>query len=258
MISFVSVINGAILTAKKQFKTFTSLSALVPISISILLLIFPLEYKFEALFFGTLVGYTIELIVSKISLKKVLLKVDCKSIKKRSGNFSKIIKSMPNLVFSGIIMSGCLVVDQLMATLAGEGAVAMINFGNRISLGLISILAIVWAVLYPYFINYASINDFKSLRKSLGIFSLLIVILMVPFCGILAFFSEEIISILYERGAFIKKDTIIVANIQIFYFLHLPLYALCMICTRVVNALENTHIILIGNILLCSGFPCSK
>ena len=137
-----------------------------------------------------------------------------------------------------------------MATLAAEGAVAMINFGNRISLGLISILAIVWAVLYPYFINYASINDFKSLRKSLGIFSLLIVILMVPFCGILAFFSEEIISILYERGAFIKKDTIIVANIQIFYFLHLPLYALCMICTRVVNALENTHIILIGNILL--------
>ena len=147
-------------------------------------------------------------------------------------------------------MGGCLVVDQLMATLAGEGAVAIINFGNRLTLGLISVSVIIWTVLYPYFIKFVSMNDYKSLRKSLGIFSFLIVTFLVPLCGGLALFSEEIISILYERGAFVKKDTIIVANIQMFYFLHIPLYVLCMICVRVANALENTQIILIGNIIL--------
>lgn len=250
LISFISLVNGSILTAKKQFKTFTILPVLVPISILVFLFSFPSEFKFEALLIGTLIGFALELLVSKLSLKTVLLKFDYNLIKKSSRDFSKIIKSMPSLVLSGIIMSGCLIVDQLMAVLAGEGAVAMINFGNRIALGLISILAIVWTVLYPYFIRYTSINDFKSLRKILGIFSLLIVIFLIPLCGSLAIFSEEIISILYERGAFVRKDTIIVANIQMFYFLHLPLYALCMICTRVANALENTQVILIGNILL--------
>ena len=36
-------------------------------------------------------------------------------------------------------MSGCLIVDQTMAVLAGEGAVAMISFGNRLTLGLLSL-----------------------------------------------------------------------------------------------------------------------
>ena len=250
LISFISLINGAILTAKTQFKTFTSLPALVPISILIFLICFPLEYKFEALFIGTLIGFLLELLASKLSLKTVLTKIDFGLIKKNSWEFNKIIKSVPSLIFSGIIMGGCLVVDQLMATLAGEGAVAIINFGNRLTLGLISVSVIIWTVLYPYFIKFASINDYKSLRKSLGIFSFLIVTFLVPLCGGLALFSEEIISILYERGAFVKKDTIIVANIQMLYFLHIPLYVLCMICVRVANALENTQIILIGNIIL--------
>ena len=51
------------------------------------------------------------------------------------------MRQWPTLAVSGFVMSGCLIVDQTMAVLAGEGAVAMISFGNR-ALGLLSLVAV--------------------------------------------------------------------------------------------------------------------
>ena len=58
-------------------------------------------------------------------------------------------------------MSGCVIVDQTMAVLAG-GAVAMISFGNRLTLGLLSLSSVLWTVLFPQFIDRSSIDNSMS------------------------------------------------------------------------------------------------
>ena len=157
---------------------------------------------------------------------------------------------MPNMVLSGIIISGCLIVDQVMASLAGKGAVAMINFGNKVPLGLISVLAILGTVLYPTFVKYASISEYDLLRKCFLRFSAISFLILFPMCVFISFFSDSLIKILFEHGEFLSKDTVVVANIQTLYLLFVPLFVVSMICMRVINTLENTRIYLLGNSLL--------
>ena len=66
----------------------------------------------------------------------------------------------------------------------------------------------------------------------------------------LSLFFRQLIKILFERGAFHNSDTVIVANIQSLYLLFVPLFVVSMICMRVINALENTSIYLLGNSML--------
>ena len=247
LLSLLSVINASVLTARQHFKAYTTLPALVPVSIIITLLIWPEASLFAGLLLGTVIGYTAEFLVGLICLKDVLRLFTYRVIKRPHTAFLKITRSMRPMFISGVIMSGCMIVDQFMAVLAGDGAVAMINYGNRITLGLISVIAIFWTVLYPNFVKMAAVADFPALRATFWRFSMLGIIGLVPLCGLLAYFSKDLIMLLFERGAFTQNDTAIVAKIQSLYLMHIPCYALCMMCMRAVNAMENTNLLLIGN-----------
>ena len=247
LLSLLSVINASVLTARQNFKAYTTLPALVPVSIIITLLIWPKESLFAGLLLGTVIGYSAEFLAGLICLKDVLRLFTYRVIKRPHAAFLKITQSMRPMFISGVIMSGCMIVDQFMAVLAGDGAVAMINYGNRITLGLISVIAIFWTVLYPNFVKMAAATDFPALRATFWRFSMLGIIGLVPLCGLLAYFSKDLIMLLFERGAFTQNDTAIVAKIQSLYLMHIPCYALCMMCMRAVNAMENTNLLLIGN-----------
>ena len=249
LLSLLSVINASVLTARKNFTAFTTLPALVPVSIIIALLMSPKEFLFVGLIVGTLFGYLIEFLVGLMCLRNILPSITYRLIKIPHAGFVKIVGSMRPMFISGVIMSGCLVVDQSMALLAGGGAVATINYGNRVTLGLISVIAIFWTVLYPNFVSMAVTANFAELRATLWRFAGLGLLGLLPLCGLIAFFSEDLIVLLFERGAFMQSDTIIVAKIQAVYLMHIPFYVLCMICMRVANALENTRILLVGNAL---------
>ena len=250
LFSLISVINGSVLVALRKFKTFTFLPIIIHLSTITFLLFTPKKYLFEGLLIGTLIGFLLELLISKICLYDILKKLKPRFFKEKNKDFKKIIKSMPNMVLSGSIISGCLIVDQVMALLAGDGAVAMINFGNRIPLGIISLIAIIWTVLYPNFVKSASTSDYVSLRKDLVLFSSLSFLLLLPICVGLSFFSKDLISVLFEHGAFLEKNTIVVSNILTLYLLFIPLFVVSMLCIRVINALEKPNIFLLGSFLL--------
>ena len=250
LISMLSTINKSVLIAKEQFKTNNILPIFIPLSILITLSASSQNHIFQALLIGTVIGFFLEFLISSLSLQNIISKMDFSKVKRSSLELNKIFKAMPSMFLSGILMSSCFVVDQIMAIIAGEGSVAIINFGNRVPLGLISIMAIIWTVLYPSFINYAYDKNYVGLQKSLLRFSYLSVLILLPVCGLFSFFSQDIVKILFERGAFDATDTIIVSSVQTVYLTHIPLYVICMICTRILNSLEKTNIILLGNVLL--------
>ena len=249
LISLITVINSSVLTAKGKFKAHFSLPFFISSSILLALVTAPKEYMFEALLLGTLFGRFLELVVSGSYLSDVFLRFHYNLIKETSIGFKKIVTSMPPMVMSGVIMNGCLIIDPIMATLAGDGSVAMIQFGSVVPLGFITIISVFWTVLYSNFVKLAAMNDYTSLKRSLWRFCGIGIVALFPLCGSFAYFSEHIITIFFERGAFLASDTVIVSNIQTLYLLHIPLFVLCMVCIRLINALENTQMLLWGNIL---------
>ena len=250
LLSLMSLVNKSVLSAREQFNTYNILPIFIPLSIVIALTIFPENSIFEALLLGTIVGFTLEFAIGALCLRKVILKINYKTFNKTTMEFKKIIRAMPTMFLSGMIMSGCLVVDQLMAIFAGEGSISMINYGSRVSLGLISIVGITWTILHTNFVKYAATNNYISFKKTFLNFSLLSILILAPVCLSLSFFSKDLVIILFERGKFTNTDTETVSIIQKLYIFHIPLYVICMICIRVINTLENTNIILLGNVLL--------
>ena len=155
---------------------------------------------------------------------------------------------MPMLVGSAIVMNTCIIVDQIMAVLAGPGSVAAVSFGNRLSLGLISIAAVIWVVLYPVFSRLVNQQNFSQLRQQLFQSATLILVVGLPICILIAYFSPEITRLLFERGEFDSAATEIVSRIQMFYVLHIPFYVVVMVCIKVANAYQNNSYLMIANL----------
>ena len=248
LFSAISTVTGGILVGQGRVKTFTCLPATVTITIIASLLLFSSTNLHLALIFGTLAGFAVEMLANLAAVRKLLL-ISHHGLLSTADDFRGMLAKMPMLVGSAIIMNACIIVDQIMAVLAGPGSVAAVSFGNRLTLGLISITAVIWVVLYPVFSRLVSQKNFNQLRQQLFQNAVLALVLGVPICGLIAYFSPEITRLLFERGEFDPAATELVSEIQMFYVLHIPLYVVVMICIKVVNAFQNNSYLMIANLV---------
>lgn len=250
LFSAFTVIADAVLAAQSRFVTQTSIKFCVPSLIIISCLLAPEHLLLHALFIGTIAGYAVETILASICIRDSLTMPGVRRFSNIAESFAPLLRQWPPMVASSIVISGCVIVDQTMAILAGEGAVAMISFGNRLTLGLLSLASVLWTVLYPQFIDQVNNRRFRQLRQSLVWINVYVISLGLLCCATLAFMSEWITALFYQRGAFTPENTDIVSRIQIFYFLHIPFYIAILINARIVNAFEKTGLYFCCNLIL--------
>ena len=235
--SGISIVCGGVLIANSKTKTYTALPASVTLCIVCFLILNPTKNPLFALLMGTTIGYLFEAFLNLLAIKKTIFSFD--SLIKIDPRVREKIKSqLPLIVLSTTIANGCLLVDQFMASLAGPGGISAISFGNKFSLAIISILAVMWVALYPVFSAHIAEKDFNALSLRLSYWLKLILFVGLPSCMVLAFFSEEIVRVLFERGEFDGQSTTIVAPVQSLYIMHIPFYVVCVICSRISNALH--------------------
>ena len=245
--SSIAIINGAALTAKKKFVVFSIIPALVPLSIIFCVIFNVSGNLFVSLLIGTLCGFGLEMILGTIALLPSW-KQFSKSVSEDFELKLKEIKAgFPPLFAASLIMGGCVVVDQLMASMAGEGAVSIVSFGSRLTLGLLSVVGTIWIILFPFFSEMVVKDQHQRLKRFFIYFLALGTLALVPFCSVLVMYSEDIIRILFERGAFNPEDTLLVSKLQIFYLMHIPFYMICMLSMRVASSYQRQKIILYVN-----------
>ena len=176
VLSTLTVVAGAVLTAERKFARQSVLPVTVASTIILSCFIVPAELLVPALFVGTFGGYMLEASFALVMIRHRLHKPKFSWKQPLSPSLKNILRQWPPLVTAGVVVSGCVVVDQTMAVLAGEGAVAMINFGNRVTLGLLSLVAVIWTVLFPHFIDKVVKRQYRELTQS---FSRLIVVILL-------------------------------------------------------------------------------
>jgi putative peptidoglycan lipid II flippase len=72
----------------------------------------------------------------------------------------------------------------------------------------------------------------------------------------LIYFSEPVVAMFFQRGAFTQADTYAVSQVQAMYLLQVPPYILSMLFVRLISALKANQLMLWGNILnlsMCIG-----
>lgn len=136
-----------------------------------------------------------------------------------------------------------MMVDQSMAAMLAPGSVASLNYGGKLIAAILTLTAgPLSAAILPYLSQLAAERDVTRLRQSLTGWIGLAVALALPVSAIMYVFSEPVIRLVFERGAFTGEDTVMVARIQACYALQIPFYLAGVLGARLLNAMSLNQV----------------
>jgi putative peptidoglycan lipid II flippase len=137
-----------------------------------------------------------------------------------------------------------------MAAKLDSGSVSTLTYGSKIANLLLGIGATAVSTAFlPHFSRLVAIGDWVRLRSTVATYSRMFFMVTIPVTAILIYFSEPVVAILYERGAFTETDTRMVASVQAIYLLQVPVYVVGMLFVRLASALNANHLMMWGNVL---------
>ncbi len=166
------------------------------------------------------------------------------------------------LLLASATMGSTLVVDQYMASFFGVSSVSGLNYGYKLAgivcgLGSIS-LATVALPVFSKLIAQGNKDKVQSLVRSV---LSLIAFLSIPLVVVIYLYSDEIISLIFERGAFKAVEVDFVSELLKFYILQFPFYVGGVVLSRLMSTLGKndqvfviSFVALILNVMLNIGF----
>lgn len=245
----------SILNAEEEFK-FTALSpGWTALSSIVALLFLGKLFGIYALAFGIVIGALIEFSFLAYLLYKFGLSLRLRWQLKNEKVQQVFASTLPIII--AFILSGSMpLIDQHFAANLRPGDVAALGFGYRIiSLFVTLFAAAVGTTVAPHFSKFAAAQDWNGLRQA---FYGSILKFILPVCVLssaaIIIFSEPLVRLLFQRGAFTPEATKTVATIQAMYALQLPAYVVHYVSYRVLSAIKaNRYAIWIASISVLSS-----
>jgi len=151
------------------------------------------------------------------------------------------------MVAGAFLMGSTSLVAQSMAAMLGSGSVSALAYGSKITTLILGVgsVAVSTAVL-PHFSRMVARSDWDNVRHTLLTYARLIVLITLPMTLVLIYFSEPLVRLLFQRGAFTDADTKLVAWVQVLYLLQVPIFVLGMLIVRLMSALKANGILMWG------------
>lgn len=250
LLVFIVTFLGAILQYKRNFTAWAYSPALLNCCMIIALLLAQNKESYTAvlyLSYGVLMGGIAQIILHLPPLQKLgFLKLLCVGFKElkpktitqkaqlRIQNINTSIKSFFKQFFPAMLGSStaqiATFIDTLLASFLASGSISYLYYANRIFQLPLAIFAIATSVaLFPLVAKYIKQNKNKEALEALKKpFWLLVFLLSACVLGGLIL-KNEIIWLLFERGEFLRKDTLICANVFGAYLIGLLPFGLAKI-----------------------------
>jgi len=245
LISGVATIWGAILNAGERFALTSIASIMLPLAIVLFLLPWGHAHDIYALGYGTVAGIVLQSCLLAWGLKKQGL---CLWPRWQGGDpaLRRVLRQYLPSLAGGTLMSSTLLVDQAIAATLGPGSVAAVGYGNKIVAVVVSLgAAAIGTAVMPYFSRMMAEGDWAGVRHTLRTYVFRVILpATVPVAILLIVFSEPLIRLLFERGAFSAHDTHLVARMQALYALQIPFYIAGILGVRLISSSSQNHILM--------------
>jgi putative peptidoglycan lipid II flippase len=242
--SGIGQLYSTAMNAEERFVIVALTPAVTPVCAVIFLVLLIDTWGIDALAAGTLFGSAIEMVIlASVAVQRGI------SLRPRWGKMTDELRVVVGqyipMVSGAFLMSGTVLVDQAMAAMLEPGSVATLNFANRVVALILGVgsMALGTAVL-PHFSRMVADEDWKSVRYTFRAYARLIVLFSIPITALLFLFSEEIIRLLFERGAFSSEDAKLVGQVQAYFILQVPFYLLGILGVRMLSAIMKNSILM--------------
>jgi putative peptidoglycan lipid II flippase len=249
VISGLATVWKAILNAGERFALVAVAPIMTPVAAVAVLLVMGTVWGIYALAIGTVGGFALEAGLLVWSLKRRKFRLVPRWYGMDSAT-RKVINQCAPLIASYLLMSGAFFVDQSMAAMLGSGSVSVLNYGNKV-VGLlleVSTLALGTAIL-PHLSRMVAADDWSGVRHTLKSYTRLILLTTVPLTVILIYFSEPLIALLFQRGAFTAEDTHLVAQVQAAFLLGLPFYVLSTLMVQLMYSTHGNQMVMVSAVI---------
>lgn len=244
----ISSFLGGLLEIEGLFSLSTFSPVMPSLVTLILLYFFQNVIGFRLLAIGMVSGSFLEMLfLLYVTLSRNILKFGIPEF--FSHNIIILYRQLPSKIGSGLLTGSTGFVNQFFAAQLIVGSVAALNYGLKIPAFISTILIIaIGNVILPYFSNLVFEDRNKAysiLYKSLisvFIFSGVVVV-------IIAVFSNQIISFLFEKGNFTSSDTEVVSSIQLILLAYVPFYICSIVIIKFLTSINKNAYMLYASIL---------
>lgn len=140
------------------------------------------------------------------------------------------------------------VVDQSMAAMLPAGSVAALSYANKVTQGLLAVGATgLSTAALSYFSKMAAYGDWNGCRHTLKRYSVLIALVTIPVTVGVMMFSQPLVRLLFQRGAFTVSDTTLVSRVQFCYVIQLPFFICTTLYVRFLSSIRCNHLLMYGS-----------
>ncbi len=154
-----------------------------------------------------------------------------------------MIKGLPSVAVTAAIAHINGMIDKIVASGAISGAVSCLNYGHKLMnvfSGMIS-TAIATAV-YPIMIQYIAEKENSKLSSLMGNVICALMFFIIPISFFCFLFSNEIVAIAFQRGAFDSNATALTAGVFVGYSLGMLFLGVATIVTNAFYGFGDTKI----------------
>lgn len=147
------------------------------------------------------------------------------------------------ILLGNSLLQLCLIIDRSFATHLGEGTTAALGFGSNLFVTITSVFIVAMStVVFPRLSKYCLERDFPQIRVLMGSIFKILCFILVPYLILVVTYHQEIIALVYERGAFTTKSTQMTSTAFLFYSFAVVGYACQEIFNRFYYALKKFRI----------------
>ncbi len=249
VITGVTSIWVSILNAREHFELATVVPGINPIVTLVVLLLLGPAWGIYSLTSGMVVGT----IVEAVFLAHCLRRRGLSPMPRRSQGTEEVRQVMRQYfpsVADNFIGHGAVFVEQFFAAMIGPGSIAALNYGKKLVAFLLSIgVGALATTVLPLFSRLVAEGDWMGLKKTVWRHVQFVILFSFPMMAMLMAFSEPIIRLLFERGAFTAQNTAIVSYMNILFAIQIPFYLLSVIGSRLIMALKANTMLMYNGIL---------
>jgi putative peptidoglycan lipid II flippase len=232
----MSKMLAAILNAEERFAMAALFPVAGPLGGVLGIVVGGKTWGILALALGTTCGYFVEFLAVSIASREYGVKLlpHWFGMDKTTRH---VVGEYGYLVLAILLQYAVPLTDQALAASLSSGSVSVLSYGSKIVGSLVGLgMAALEAAALPYFAILAGKGDLKSTQHTIKTYAVLVLIATIPLTVVLSVFSEPVIRILFQRGAFTGEDTALVAGVQTYWALQLPFYSLMLLGFRALSA----------------------
>ncbi len=232
-------LTTGILFYKNKFFASKAFRSIISIGLIVGVLLFQKSFSILSLAFGTIIGVLGAFILQYSSLKKENYTFSFIFDTTEEGIKTLFILSWPLIITSFFFYFNKIIINMIASSI-GVGSISILNYAFLlVNVPVILFSESLGTALFPSMTKQVAYDQFHDIKNMLTKAILAVLFIMIPIMSIFFIFNQEIIRIIFERGAFTATSTAAVSSALIFYTIGIIPLSLMALLIGTLNAIKK-------------------